>query len=254
MRAHCHCSLGQVLLASIFSRPVLLLVFCSRKRQRSSSSRKRRKLNLSFKLYCCLEAFWQSKALLFLWRPEDLMGTPQAYLALRLRGVQVHSLSLWGSEPAQMERQSLEELRSSPAPTLAGSPSLGAPESLPGCPFLEQGGASQKFWHTSPPAGGSQGAHCLGNTAGAATSCHRPVTSHTAEQEQSSVQQPCKERSSVQLSRVSAKAWGRTGLAGSLFTPLRTFCLCRWGRYRKQIPDHGIFLSGRCFAFFPPPS
>ena len=29
-----------------------------------------------------------------------------------------------------------------------------------------------------PPAGGSQGKNCLGNTAGAATSCHRLVTSH----------------------------------------------------------------------------
>lgn len=35
------------------------------------------------------------------------------------------------------------------------------------------------------------------------------------EQEQSSAQQLCKERSSVQLSRVSAKAMGKTGLAGS---------------------------------------
>lgn len=33
MTAHCHHSLGQVLFASIFSRPVLLLVLYSRKRQ-----------------------------------------------------------------------------------------------------------------------------------------------------------------------------------------------------------------------------
>lgn len=59
------------------------------------SSQKSSKPNLSFKSYCFLEAFWFSRALLLLQRPEDVMGAPQAQLTLRHRERALRCWVLW---------------------------------------------------------------------------------------------------------------------------------------------------------------
>lgn len=107
-------------------RPVLLSVLYGRVKEACKdreiclSSHKSKKLNLSFKLYCCLETFRRSRAksraFMFLWGPADVTGDPQAQLAPR--SILVPS---WAGA-AQIGRQSLKESQVSPAPRWGEEP------------------------------------------------------------------------------------------------------------------------------------
>lgn len=118
MTAHCHHSLGQVLFASIFSRPVLLPVFYSRERQRRLSKftqEKKTELVLQVVLLSGSFLIEQSSAVFMETRRLDghSSGTP-------CTGAWGGSSALprWGSEPAQIGEQTLEELQPSPAGSL----------------------------------------------------------------------------------------------------------------------------------------
>lgn len=84
---------------------------------------------------------------------------------------------------------------------------------------------SQASKHLSlPPAGGSQGANCLGNTAGAATSRHRLVTTRTAVQWQERSMRPDSLAEERTLSGQGFHCGGGTGKDQPVRSPFTLLC------------------------------